>query len=82
MIVIMVMTMTNELIKFEVRTKRCRTIIQILGNNLEVMLCENRERCVSMGITNCPPFCDKISALKLYLRTGKSKNGYKIVKID
>lgn len=82
MVIVMIITMTNEAIKFKVKTKRCETIVCLSNDGLKVILCNNREKCLNMGITSCPPFCDKISALKQYLRSGKRKAGYEIIKID
>jgi len=62
-----------ESLIYVVKSKRCYTVIKVEGNNFEVLDCSNMEKCRSMGILKCPPFCDKITALKNYLRFGHCK---------
>jgi hypothetical protein len=52
--------------------------MSVEGETIIVVECSNKEKCESMGIFNCPPFCDKICALKNYLKTGRCKKGFKI----
>ncbi len=72
------MIITERSVRFVVRSKRSWAEIAVSDEGLKVLNCSNRERCASMGITNCPPFCDKICALKIYLRSGRVRKGYDI----
>lgn len=61
-----------------VKAKRSFAVLRIEEGKFTVLECSNREKCESMNIINCPPFCDKVSVLKNYLRFGSCKNGYVI----
>jgi len=74
MIITFIMIMSKGL--YIVKAKRSYTVVKIENYKFEVLECSNRERCKSMGILSCPPFCDKITELKKFLRFGTSK--YKI----
>jgi len=77
-IIIMIISMSNLKKLYVVKTKRSYAVMSVEGETIIVVECSNKEKCESMGIFNCPPFCDKICALKNYLKTGRCKKGFKI----
>ncbi|ADB58506.1 hypothetical protein [Archaeoglobus profundus] len=78
----MITTKQSCCAKFLVKTRNSHAVICVTGNRFHVLECSNKDRCEKMGILNCPPYCDKISALKNYLRTGRVKGRLEIYEID
>ncbi len=66
------MMITTTMRLFRVVTKNGYTVI-VLSDNIEVLECTNFEKCRAMGITVCPPFCERIAEFKKFLRFGKCK---------
>ncbi len=76
---IMIISMSSGLKKlYAIKTKRSYAVMSVEGETIVVVECSNKEKCESMGIFNCPPFCDKICVLKNYLRTGRCRKGFEI----
>ncbi len=67
------MMITTTMRIFRVSSRNSFAIIAYNGSSYKVIECTNMEKCRMAGIVNCPPFCEKISELKKFLRFGKCR---------
>ncbi|WP_457549120.1 hypothetical protein [Archaeoglobus sp.] len=73
------MIITTTMRIYRVSSRNSFAIIAYDGSNYEVIYCTNMEKCRMAGIVNCPPFCEKISELKKFIRFGRCR--LKVVEI-
>ena len=67
------MMITTTMRIFRVSSGNSFAIIAYDGSSYEVIHCTNMEKCRMAGIVNCPPFCEKITELKKFLRFGRCR---------
>jgi hypothetical protein len=78
-----VMYMLEGVRMFYVKGKKSCAAVKMFGNNgYEVIYCSNKRMCRNMGISKCPPYCEKIVAVKNYYLHGRLTRGFEVTEIQ
>jgi len=60
---------------YYIKSKNSFTIVKFIDRRYEVLYCSNFDICRRMNIFKCPPYCEKIVAVKkLHFHGMKTKN--------